>query len=668
MADALQQLTDVRRSLAETDADVGCEEGLRQDMLQTEASIANHRQQVSVLRQAVSQQRDACQATAADTAEMRAKAAGCNTLLSEVKRRTLDLDRVKLDNARAIRKRLEALGRMRHLLRGHSDAMKRSMADVQSKLKAEKQLLDGEIQLWTQQWDVTSSRSLEKKGRTLHIEEDLASQSRQCEALEARIATIAASASKTQADCEQSVAAVAAMTTEQEQINSAMQRAAVNGDRIVRTVGASLPQGLPARLLSELLATAATGTTSLESAARTAAMRQDPAAATDAAMADLAAELKRSSEQSGSDAVLEEQRRAAAAAADQVAGIDSEQARKHAALTDQRASVEADVGSLRETLARRATDDAAMASASRADQSSQHCGSRGEAALADAACLKLEEACRRGQARLAEATGRAAEVEAATLAAEAKVAQYTAALEDGEAATVLATQEAERRAQEPLERQTEEVLLEIGNLKKKLKSELRRREAEWLEHSSKLAKQHDTEVHRLTSVLQEECRSLEDERKTASSSRSQALQAVDGVVERGSQELASVVSKLRDVETEQRLLEDKTEKRRRSSKRLHESLQRLEARRADIQEAISRDAREVEEDQSHLIRLHKEAVARLRRQKENEVARLGSAMQLSLSSLSAELSSDSDAALNAFSDLRAKGERLAQRARIHLDM
>lgn len=140
------------------------------------------------------------------------------------------------------------------------------------------------------------------------------------------------------------------------------------------------------------------------------------------------------------------------------------------------------------------------------------------------------------------------------------------------------------------------------------------------------------------------------------------LMAYQASIETFRDNLAALATSTEEAYDRRRVLEGRKDGFQKLAARCQDALKQIGVQLTDVITARQRDAFEAEEEEREQTRRHAEAMGRSRRQRELAVAHL----EQSLGTLSADLSSGSQAALQAHSELQTSADLLAQRARAQL--
>lgn len=656
LIEAREQLAELRKAIAAVDVELEPEVELKANQARLEAQLTNQQAALTLLKENVSQLRDAGQAASVKLVTIGTQRGEGEKRLKDAQCRIRQLEDRKQMDSRAIRKKHEALCRIKPLLKGHADLLRRSIFDLRNKLQEECRMFAGELNVWAQQWHRACAKSLDKVGSKSRAARELvAAADRTSEDLKTRLAALQATGASLRESVEQARHTSGHSRPACDQIRSTAQNAAMNAERVIRAIEAALPNGLPDSITQALFAAVGAGDGDiLDSASKRSSV--DSAKVFDVFGA-LGAELKQSFEAAKNAAAKVEKSRMAEILSQRQADRDESVRGQKADISARQGIVDAEIRALTVEM-NRLTES----------------GDRGELGGVDNGdvptaqkCAKEEAALREQEAHVQQLDSEIAVAEEAAERAQQRVLAARAALDDQSVEMSLATEEAQREARAPLEREVREAKNQLDALRSSLRPERQRREAEWQEHCKKVRQQQEAEKHKAQATLREESLLLDQEIERIVDAQAKGLQERESSIFQINTEIASTLQSIEDAEEEQRHLISARDSRQRQVKRLQDSLSKIERRISETTEASRRDEQDAEEDERQLIKSHEEAVARVRRQRESEIARLESAVQESLGNLSAELSTDGDAALLAHSELRATAERLADRARSQLE-
>eukprot|EP00927_Polykrikos_kofoidii_P000815 TRINITY_DN10315_c0_g1_i1.p1 TRINITY_DN10315_c0_g1~~TRINITY_DN10315_c0_g1_i1.p1 ORF type:complete len:1246 (-),score=269.06 TRINITY_DN10315_c0_g1_i1:385-4122(-) len=696
-AEARKRLEALVNALNDAESQLEPEPLLRYNHQRLEEALTNHKQQIFTLSEAVAQLKENWQTIAAQISTLRSRRGDADRRLQGAQRRIVEIDCQKAIETKEIHRKEELLLRMRCLLRGHIDLLRRGMADLKHKLKHEQKVFSDDFQTCAKQWQRACIQGSERlRSSCRPSQESIVVAGRHCEQLECRLEQLRKIASSYIKDAESTRKAAAKLSSTTERVSVKMQTVTMFAERVLRAIGASLPDGLSEGTVRILLAavtnpcdgwdpfgcdgtkearvecvdTRTNGTYSRVgggsggSGGGWVSIAEAGGFETDAdgnggserhdVATDLETTLNRSVEAARIAAATAERTRWKA----RVGQARQEwEAKERASMIKFDAREAAISNRLRELENHRRDLDRQLARHN--EDSDGSCTDSVASGLREEIDDTLVVDC--SDVDCKELIGKAAALLRDIGCAEAAEAVASAA-----AAKAVAAKETYRNAQLRLQREVDESVAELHSLRRKFSSELGRREAEWQEHRARLERGRESETHRLRSGLHEQMLKVERELRDVNSFRQASMQERDGTIAKLQDELAAVVRTVDQTDAEACHLRDVCATRAKNSKRIEESLLRLERRCLAVAESSRRDDKEAKEDHVRLGELHAESMAQLRRQRDDEIARLEGAVQQSLSRFSVEISSDSDAALLAHSELRASAARLADRARAQL--
>mmetsp|Transcript_126217 Transcript_126217/g.403992 ORF Transcript_126217/g.403992 Transcript_126217/m.403992 type:complete len:318 (-) Transcript_126217:81-1034(-) len=218
----------------------------------------------------------------------------------------------------------------------------------------------------------------------------------------------------------------------------------------------------------------------------------------------------------------------------------------------------------------------------------------------------------------------------------------------------------------PLRRATYEAEGGLRALKGRLEGELSRRAREWEQFAARSAREFSSSHESARDALMAEIRSLKQQLREIAEKRQTSRVDMEASVDKLHDELSSSLWGLEDVQSERQHLETWHRRCTAAARRQWEGVRRMHQHIDEVAAQQRQDEEELEQESLEACRLHAESLERVRQDRDLELARLEALLRQSLDSLSAELSSDSDAALQAHSTLLSSGSRLALRARAQL--
>eukprot|EP00928_Gymnodinium_smaydae_P035581 TRINITY_DN25019_c0_g3_i1.p1 TRINITY_DN25019_c0_g3~~TRINITY_DN25019_c0_g3_i1.p1 ORF type:complete len:1184 (+),score=393.12 TRINITY_DN25019_c0_g3_i1:31-3582(+) len=614
-----------------------------------QAALDEHEQRSADLSRTSAQLREALRGRSVECARLRGETREAEAKLSNLQQLASELERQRNAGAAVVQRKEDALRRMVYLLRGHAEQQRRSAGELRAKAKEECRVFSVELNGWEDRWRALSGKASEHSSAHQRSGRSAAEAAvRDAEEHARHLDSLVERGSRMRDAAETAARGGAAAAAACDRLRAALRRSSVAAEQVVRSICAGLPDGLPEATTRMLLAAAAGG-----DSAEGASSGGETAEAVQAerALADVEADVRRGIAATRSAATEAERQRWAALTAREKARREEADEKVRASIEERRAAVEAEAARLEGELKALPLPEAGGSGSGGGSSARSTEEGAGEEDVARAAALRQE----------------IAEVEASAREAANRAEEARSELEAGALEASMAVEEAERRTKAPLEAEVRDVTGQLERLRSGLQSELGRYAADWKAHLEQLTRAHRAEEQRANGLVIEQASQHDREVAKAALARGEALRTQEAQAERIRMDLAATTQRMDESEGELRQLRIVREARRRGTRHLQEALSRLERRIGDANDASARERREAEEDERHLTKLHSEAVARLKRQKGDEVARLEAFMSQSLSTLSAELSMDSDAALQAHGELRASAERLAGRARSRLD-
>jgi hypothetical protein len=599
---------------------------------QHQAAISSLRQRTVALEQLLDQLADRDEHLGLEVASQRVRGHDVQKRLEVAQQRLVDLEQQRATDVQSLQKKKGAAWKLRCIIDGHIEDMRRSHQLLRQRLQEEQISFLGSLQGWEQQCQMAFSVEKARQQSANHsaLLDAAAVSARAGEALASRLGELRGAAGGLRARVSHVVRAVASRAQAVEALRPEVVTTTEKVEHLLMCISAALPRGLSNEARKRLQEEGADiGTDPSNGAgARCGTISAEAADV-------LRAEVNECLDTARTDVTTSERQRLAAQCTQRLAENEARAEEWAAQARHECDNVQRTISELDATLRGlwKANADASNSTAVRE--------------------LEL---------RIAALTERLESMEKNASGAERQSQEMRETLDEEASAMTVAVEDARRETREPLQRELSEASNCLDGLRRKFDEEMQRREAEWDALNLYADRENEEKRKGVDAVLGDDIGRLQQELDRVRTTEGDSLDTQQATMETFRDNLSVVARSTEEAYEKRRVLEGRKEGCVKLVNRHQDAVKQIEIQITNVITARQRDILEAKEDEHERARRHAEAMAWHHRQREETVAHL----ERSLGTLSADLSSGSQAALQAHSELQTSAELLAHRARAQL--